>query len=138
MTDVAKDANRLVGVYRRVRDAREAASSAWRKQDEEFKVQLDLLEQELLKLMKEQNTDGLRTENGTVSKTIKEKFWSTDWASFGKWVLHHGADALDLYEHRIAQRNMAEFISKNPTDIPPGLQIDRRYAVVVRKPSSSE
>lgn len=132
MTEAVKDAERLVRVYRKIREAKEAATSAYKKRDGELKAQLDTMERLLLDLMNEQEITGLRTAAGSVSKQIKERFWSTDWDEFKKFIREH--DALDLYEHRIAQKNMSDFLKEHPTDIPPGLQIDRRYAVVVTKP----
>ena len=70
--------------------------------------------------------------SSTVTKQIKTRYWSTDWDSFKTFVKEN--DALDLFEQRIAQKNMNQFLKENPTKIPVGLQTDRRYAVLVVKP----
>jgi hypothetical protein len=40
---------------------------------------------------------------------------------------------MELLEKRISQANMATFLEENPDLLPPGLNIDRRYAVTVRR-----
>jgi len=42
-------------------------------------------------------------------------------------------EALELLEKRISQSNMATFLEENPDLHPPGLNVDSRYAVVVRR-----
>lgn len=88
-----------------------------------------ILSQHMLTLMGTSTSQ--RTSDATVIKGIKQKFWSTDWAAFEKFCVD--TDNLGLFERRIAQKNMAEWLEKNPDKIPAGLQMDRRYEVVVRK-----
>jgi hypothetical protein len=40
---------------------------------------------------------------------------------------------MNLLEKRIAQTNMATFLEDNPDLHPPGLNVDSRYTVVVRR-----
>lgn len=131
---IEKDAERLVRIYRKIRAAREEATSAYNKKDAELKDQLDQVAKLLLALMDENQTTGLKTGEGTVSKVIKNKYWNVDWPAFNDFVREH--NLLDLYEHRIAQKNMAEYLQANPDVAVPGLQMDRRYDVLVRKPTA--
>lgn len=128
------DAARLTRVYRKIRDAIADNDAAHAKRDAELREQLRTVELSLLNIMNLTNNFNLQNEHGSVTRTVKERFWSTDWDEFKKFVKQH--DALDLYEHRIAQKNMAEFLKANPDKIPAGLQVDRRYAVRVVKPRS--
>jgi hypothetical protein len=45
-------------------------------------------------------------------------------------------DALDLFEKRIAQLNMKQFLEENPGVVPPGLNSNSEYDISVRKPSA--
>lgn len=128
-----KDAERLVKIYRRIRDARAKNTADYNKRDAELKEQLESAGRLLIGLMDAQKTLGLKTSEGTVSKVIKNKYWNVDWPAFNEFAKEN--DLLDLYEHRIAQKNMAEFLEKNPGVAVPGLQMDRRYDVLVRKPT---
>ena len=42
-------------------------------------------------------------------------------------------DALGLLEQRLHQANMKQFLEENPELMPPGVQVDRKYTVVVRR-----
>jgi hypothetical protein len=125
MSDVT--ANKLVKIYLKIRDKRAELS----KQDSELEEQQDVIEAELLAICKETGADGLRTEFGTVSRSVKKRFWTSDWSSFYDFVKEH--NALELLEKRVAQSNMATFIEENPDAIPPGLQVDSRYTAVIRR-----
>jgi hypothetical protein len=120
-------ANRLVKIYLKIREKRAELS----KQDSELEEQQDVIEMELLNICKETGADGLRTEFGTVSRSVKKRFWTSDWSSFYDFVKEH--NALELLEKRVAQSNMATFIEENPDLVPPGLQVDSRYTAVVRR-----
>jgi hypothetical protein len=44
-------------------------------------------------------------------------------------------DAIHLLEKRVHGSNMKEFLEANPDVAPPGLQVNRKYTVSVRKPA---
>lgn len=120
-------ANKLVKIYLKIRDKRAELA----KQDSELEEQQDVIEAELLNICKETGADGLRTEFGTVSRSVKKRYWTSDWSSFYDFVKEH--NALELLEKRVAQSNMATFIEENPDAVPPGLQVDSRYTAVIRR-----
>jgi hypothetical protein len=62
---------------------------------------------------------------------VKERWFTNDWDSFRRFVKDN--DALDLFEKRIHQGAMKEFLELNPDLRPEGLNVHREYAVVVRK-----
>ena len=66
--------------------------------------------------------------------SVKTRYSTSDWDSFKKFVVEH--DALDLYEKRIAQTNMKQFLEENPGAVPPGLNSSAEYDISVRKPSA--
>jgi len=120
-------ANKLVKIYLKIRDKRAELS----KQDSELEEQQNVIEAELLNICKETGADGLRTEFGTVTRSVKKRFWTSDWSSFYDFVKEH--NAIELLEKRVAQSNMATFIEENPDAVPPGLQVDSRYTAVIRR-----
>jgi hypothetical protein len=119
--------DKLVKIYLKIRDKRAELS----KQDSELEEQQNVIESELLAICKETGAEGLRTEFGTVSRSVKKRFWTSDWSSFHDFVKEH--NALDLLEKRVSQANMALFLEENPDAIPPGLQVDSKYTAVVRR-----
>lgn len=120
-------ANKLVKIYLKIRDKRAELS----KEDSALEEQQNIIEAELLSICKETGADGLRTEFGTVTRSVKKRFWTSDWSSFYDFVKEH--DAIELLEKRVAQANMATFLEENPDAVPPGLQVDSRYTAVIRR-----
>jgi hypothetical protein len=76
----------------------------------------------------------VRTDQGTVVLSVKTRYSTSDWDSFKSFVMEH--DALDLFEKRIAQTNMKQFLEENPGVVPPGLNSNAEYDISVRKPSA--
>jgi hypothetical protein len=124
--------DQLVRVYIKIRDVRSKLKVEYDAQDKELEDQMDLLQAELLTFCKDGNLDSIKTSYGTASRTIKERFWTTDWDEFRKFVKEN--DALDLFEERIHQTGMKQFLEENPEKLPVGLNISREYAISVRKP----
>jgi hypothetical protein len=75
--------------------------------------------------------DGFKTEFGTVSRRVSKRFWTNDWHSFHKFLLEHQTP--ELLEKRIAQTNMATFLEENPDLLPPGLNVDSKYTISIRR-----
>ena len=124
-------ADKLVKAYVRIRDKRKAIAEAYEREDNELKEFLETIETELLEICKETGADSLRTEFGTVSRRIAKRYWTNDWHSFHEFLKEHGA--MELLEKRIAQTNMSTFLEENPDLLPPGLQVDSRYTVSIRR-----
>lgn len=124
-------ADRLVKAYVRIRDRRKELATQFEKEDAELKDTLEVIEGELLNICKETGADSLRTEFGTVSRKLAKRYWTNDWHSFHEFLKEHGT--LELLEKRIAQTNMTTFLEENPDLLPPGLQVDSKYTVTVRR-----
>tara|TARA_R100001244_G_scaffold129839_1_gene101566 strand:+ start:721 stop:1110 length:390 start_codon:yes stop_codon:yes gene_type:complete len=106
-------------------------------QDKEEEIKLikeeqEVVSEQLLELCDKQNTDGLTTPSGTISRRVLSKFWTSDWEQMYEFIKEH--NATHLLEKRIHNGNMKEFLAENPDLCPTGLQSDRRYAISVRKP----
>ena len=133
MTD-AVPVDKLVAAYRRLREAIEVKEEEHKAEIEGLKKKLELLSEHLLKLCNDQNVDSLRTSQGTVTRRIKSRFWTTDWEQMYRFIKEN--DAPQLLEQRIHSTNMKQFLEENPDLHPVGLQEDRKYAITVRKPSN--
>jgi hypothetical protein len=90
----------------------------------------------ILAVMNDQKLETARTENGTVTRTIKNRYWTGDWTALHAYIIETGA--VDLLEKRIQQTNMREWIAAHPNDHPPSLNIDREYAISIRKPTKAK
>jgi hypothetical protein len=123
--------DKLVRAYVKIRDARKELADKYEKDDGDLKESLDTIEAQLLEACKAIGADSIRTQFGTISRTVKKRYWTNDWHSFYEFLKEH--QALELLEKRVAQTNMATFLEENPDLHPPGLNVDSRYSVVVRR-----
>jgi hypothetical protein len=127
------DASKLVQVYIKIRDAKETKR---RQMEEELAVldqQLDAVEDELLEICKSTGQDGGKTTFGSFTRSVKTRYWTSDWDSMYKFIREH--DAPDLLERRIAQGNFSQFVKENPDSMPAGVNIESKYSITVRRSS---
>lgn len=126
--------DKLVRTYIKIRDARKELADKYEQEDIRLKDALESIENELLEACKLIGADSIRTAYGTLTRSVKKRYWTNDWYSFHEFVKEHEEHgAMNLLEKRIAQTNMASFLEDNPDLHPPGLNVDSRYAVVVRR-----
>lgn len=124
----------LVRIYRKIRDAVEAREEAFKTEIEALKGQLDTVASALLDICNQQNADSIKTAQGTISRRVSQRYWTTDWDTMYRFIREN--DAPFLLEQRIHNGNMKQFLEENPEAFPAGLQCDRKYAVTVRKPTN--
>lgn len=127
------DATQLVQVYIKIRDAKEIKRKQMEAEIAELEVQLDAVEHELLELCKATGQDGGKTTFGSFTRSVKTRYWTSDWDSMYKFIREH--DAPDLLERRIAQGNFSQFIKENPDVMPAGVNIESKYSITVRRSS---
>lgn len=124
-------AGKLAAVYLKMRDRRAALQREYEIQDNIVKEQMDAVEEAMLEKCKEEDADSIKTPFGTIIRSVKTRIWPADWEAFNTYALEHGA--IELYEKRIHQTNMTQWLEEHVEDPPPGLNIDRRYSCSVRK-----
>ena len=125
----------LVNVYLTIRNEREKLKASWEVQDGELEQDMKSLEQSMLTICNDTNASSIRTESGTVIRSLKERFTTNDWDNFKKFVLDN--EAIDLLERRIHQGNFKEFMAEHTDEgLPPGVNVMREFTIVVRKPSN--
>lgn len=125
------NAEQLVTIYVKMRDARQKLQREFDEQDGKIKEQQDVVTQALLELCKKTGAEGLRTPAGSVFRTIKTRYWTSDWGSMRQFIKDN--DAFELLEQRVHQTNMKNFLEGNPELMPPGMNIDSKYSVTVRR-----
>ena len=130
MSEVTLD--KLVEVYVKIRDKRNDLKKQFESEDEVLSAQLQELSNEMLDRCKEMNADSIRTPMGTIIRSIKSKYWTSDWDSMYQFIREH--DAFGLLEKRLHQSNMKQFLSENPEVLPTGLNVENEFTIVVRKP----
>ena len=126
--------DKLAKVYRKMRDQISELTKEYDTQVEILKAQQEEIKNAMKEQMQALGVTSVRTDQGTVVLSVKTRYSTADWDSFKKFVMEH--DALDLFEKRIAQLNMKQFLDENPGVVPPGLNSNSEYDVSVRKPTA--
>ena len=129
------DTEELVADYLEIRRARDMLKNEYELQDEELKLALEKIKISLLAICNENNQNGFKTDSGTVTRQVKDRFYCTDWDNFKKFVETEGS--IDLLERRISQKNFKEFMNDRES-LPVGINAMREYDIIVRKASTSE
>jgi hypothetical protein len=133
MTEKTVDADKLVKVYIKMRDAKAALVREHEERVADIDQQMSLIEGELLEICKATGQNGGKTAHGSFTRGVKTRYWTSDWASMHAFIKEH--DALSLLEQRVAQANMKQFLQENPGLLPPGLNVDSKYSITVRRSS---
>jgi hypothetical protein len=128
------DINKLVKIFIKMRDRKAALAAAYKEEDDKLQSQMDTVKHALLGYCKDNGVESVRTEAGMFYRTVRSKYWTSDWDQMGKFILEHACP--DLLEKRIHQGNMAAFLEENPTLRPAGLNIDSEYTITVKKGKS--
>lgn len=124
-------ADKLAEIYIKIRDKREEMKAAFEKEYAKLTEQLDVLSGEMLEVCKENNADSIKTPAGTIMRRVETRFWTNDWNSFYDFVEEE--NAFGLFEKRIHQGNMKQFLEENPDKMPKGLMSDSKYKITVRR-----
>jgi hypothetical protein len=125
--------DRLAKVYRKIRDRIGKLTQEYETQVEELKAQQLEISGAMKDILMSTGQKSANTAEGTIILGTKTRFTTSDWDSFKKFVLEHQVP--ELFEQRIAQRNMSQFLEDNPTLVPPGLDQATEYTITVRKPT---
>ena len=122
---------KLTRVYIKMRDKKEELSRELEEKIGELEADMKRVKLAILDHMKELNAESLRTNSGTVFRTVRTTYSTNDWDSMNKFILEHGLP--DLLEKRIHQTNMKAFLEEHPDVLPPGLNANMEYSVTVKR-----
>jgi hypothetical protein len=125
--------DKLAKIYQKIRARIQELTTAYETEVDTLKTQQQEIANELKDRMQALGMASVRTTEGTIILGQKTRYFTSDWDSFKRFVLDH--EAVDLFEKRIAQSNMKQFLEENPGVVPPGLNSDSEVTITVRKPS---
>ena len=125
------DASKLVQVYIKIRDARDLKKKQMEEELAQLEEQMGAVESELLEICKATGQDGGKTQFGSFTRSVKTRYWTSDWDSMYKFIREH--DAPELLERRIHQGNFSEFLQQNPDTMPAGVNVESKYSITVRR-----
>tara|TARA_B100000780_G_C21107557_1_gene447350 strand:- start:409 stop:798 length:390 start_codon:yes stop_codon:yes gene_type:complete len=128
---MAVSVDKLVKAYTKIRDKRSELSSKYKEEEGKLREQQDKVKLALLEYCKEHEVDSVRTASGLFYRTVKQRYWTSDWESMHKFIMDN--ELPEFFEKRLNQTHVRQFIEENPDLVPAGLNVDSEYAISVRK-----
>ena len=135
MPDTSVDLDKVVSTYIKIRDKKNELTVEFNKREEELNEKLDVIKKALLEHCQNTGVESIRTQSGTFYRSVKKKYWTSDWESMHKFILEHKMP--ELLERRISQTTMKQLLEENPEIMPMGLNTDSKYGVTIRRTSSA-
>lgn len=124
-------ANKLVKIYLKIRDARTELSKKFKAEDALLVEQMDIVEKQLLEACNENDAKSINTAAGLVMRGVSTQYMTSDWDSMYKFIKDN--DALGLLKQSLHQSNMKQFLDEYPDKFPPGMLVDSKYKITVRR-----
>lgn len=125
--------DKLARVYRKMQTRIQTLTATYETEVEVLEAQREAVKTALKDQMLALGVKSVNTAEGTVILSTKTRYSTQDWDAFKDFIKEN--DAIDLLEKRIAQTNMATFLGENPTLVPPGLNSNSEYNIIVRRPT---
>tara|TARA_R100000995_G_scaffold44236_2_gene20761 strand:+ start:6331 stop:6720 length:390 start_codon:yes stop_codon:yes gene_type:complete len=123
--------DKLVKVYQKIKAKRSELSAEFKEKDGELREQQDTIKKALLDHCKEHEVESVRTSEGLFYRTVKTRYWTSDWESMYNFIEENNVP--EFLEKRLNQGHVKQFLEENPESVPPGLNVDNEYIISVRK-----
>jgi len=131
MSEESGLAEKLTRAYLKIRAKKAQLAAEFKKQDDDLTSQLDKVKTALLDYCKEQGVDSVKTSEGLFYRSVKTRYWTSDWEAMHRFVMEHNVP--EFLEKRLNQTNVKTFLEENPDLVPQGLNVDSEYVISVRK-----
>ena len=122
---------KLTQAYLNLKASRDELSAEYKKADEKLVNKQNKIKSALLSYLKENDIKSVKTDAGTFYRTVKQKYWTSDWESMHQFILEH--EVPEFLEKRLHQGAVKQFLEENPELLPKGLNVDSEYALTIRK-----
>ena len=122
---------KITEVYLKIKTRRDVLSVEYNEADKKLVSQQDKIKSTLLRYLKENDIKSVKTDAGTFYRTIKQKYWTSDWESMHKFILEHKVP--EFLDKRLNQKNVKEFLEEHPDLLPKGLNTDAEFTLTIRK-----
>lgn len=122
---------KLVRVYLKMKAKRDEITEAFKQEEKALAEQMDKVKGALLDYCKETGLEGARTTDGLFYRSVRTRYWTNDWDAMGKFVVEQNMP--ELYEKRLNQGNVKQFLEENPDTPLPGLNVDSEYQISIRR-----
>ena len=124
-------AEKLTETYLKIRNKRSELSVDFKEKDKVLVEQMDKVKKALLEYCNEHGLDSVKTPAGLFYRSVKTRYWTSDWESMYKFVLEN--EIPEFFDKRLNQASVEQYLEENPDLVPKGLNVDSEYAIAVRK-----
>jgi len=131
MMDNVVTAEKLTETYLKIRSKRSELSTDFKEKDKVLVEQMDKVKRALLEYCNEHGLDSVKTPAGLFYRSVKTRYWTSDWESMYKFVLEN--EIPEFFDKRLNQASVKQYLEENPDLVPKGLNVDSEYAIAVRK-----
>tara|TARA_B100001057_G_C22730703_1_gene903665 strand:- start:371 stop:760 length:390 start_codon:yes stop_codon:yes gene_type:complete len=128
---MAVPVEKLVKAYIKIRQKRSELSLKFKEEESKLDIKIDKIKRALLGHCNEHNVESVRTSEGVFFRSVRERYWTSDWEHMHKFIMKHNVP--EFFEKRLNQANVKQFLQDHPDLIPEGLNVDSEYVVSVRK-----
>lgn len=128
---MSEDLAKLVKVYSKIRAKRSELSKEFKEADKELLEKQETIKKALLEYCDANGVESVRTSEGLFYRSVKTRYWTSDWESMYKFVLDN--EVPEFFDKRLNQSNVRQFLEENPDLVPMGLNADSEYTLSVRK-----
>ena len=125
------DLSKAVRAYQKIKAKRSELSKEFKDADAELVETQNKIKTALLEHLDSTGVESVRTTEGTFYRSVKTRYWTSDWESMHKFVLEN--EVPELLEKRVNQTHMRQYLEENPDAVPAGLNVDSEYILSVRK-----
>jgi len=80
---------KLVKAYIKIREKRSELSAKFKEEESKLDAKIDKIKRALLGHCKEHNVESVRTSEGIFFRTVKQRFWTSDWEHMHKFIRTH-------------------------------------------------
>ena len=128
-TDTGNDkVAKLTKIYLKIKAARAEGSAEFKAADGVLEAQQDKIKAALLGYCKEEGIESVRTSEGLFYRSVKTRYWATDWDSIYTYV--RDKDMPELFEKRLAQGVIKDLAESG--ELPTGVNANSEYTLTVR------
>ena len=110
---------------------RQELSAEYKEADEKLVGKQNKIKSALLGYLKENDIKSVKTDAGTFYRSVKQRYWTSDWESMHQFIMEHSVP--EFLEKRLHQGAVKQFLEENPDLLPKGLNVDSEYALTIRK-----
>ena len=85
---------KMTKVYLKIKAERDRLSAEYKEADDKLVRQQDKIKSTLLGYLKENDIKSVKTDAGTFYRTVKQKYWTSDWENMHKFILEWVRDGV--------------------------------------------